>query len=131
MKVIGKIHPFLIYCLVSLSTLSETIFSAALPDLSIKLNADGGMAQLSSTSYYLGFAVGIFTLGRVSDLFGRRPVVLFGITVYIFAALALSYATSIEAFIVLRFVQAYGASVGSVVGQAMTRDSYKGWELFR
>lgn len=129
MKVIGKIHPFLIYCLVSLSTLSETIFSAALPDLSIKLNADGGMAQLSSTSYYLGFAVGIFTLGRVSDLFGRRPVVLFGITVYIFAALALSYATSIEAFIVLRFVQAYGASVGSVVGQAMTRDSYKGWEL--
>jgi len=29
----------------------------------------------------------------------------------------------------LRFLQAYGASVGSVVGQAMTRDSYRGWEL--
>ena len=34
-----------------------------------------------------------------------------------------------ETFIILRFLQAYGASVGSVVGQAMTRDSYRDWEL--
>ena len=41
----------------------------------------------------------------------------------------ISYSPNIETFISLRFLQAYGASVGSVVGQAMTRDSYRGWEL--
>lgn len=129
MKIIGKVHPFLLYCLVSLSTLSETIYSAALPDIADKLNTNGGIAQLSSTAYYIGFAVGIFTLGRVSDIFGRRPVVLFGIALYTIAALLVSYVPNIESFIFLRFIQAYGASVGSVVGQAMTRDSYQGWEL--
>jgi DHA1 family bicyclomycin/chloramphenicol resistance-like MFS transporter len=129
MKIIGRIPPLLIYMLVSLSTLTETIYSAALPDIAEKLHTSGGIAQLSTTAYYCGFAIGIFTLGRVSDIFGRKPVVLFGISFYAICALLISYSPNIETFICLRFLQAYGASVGSVVGQAMTRDSYKGWEL--
>jgi DHA1 family bicyclomycin/chloramphenicol resistance-like MFS transporter len=129
MKIVGRIPPILIYFLVSLSTLTETIYSAALPDIAKNLHTDGGIAQLSTTAYYCGFAIGIFTLGRISDIFGRRPVVLFGISFYTIAALMISYSPNIEAFIILRFLQAYGASVGSVVGQAMTRDSYRDWEL--
>jgi len=129
MKIIGRIPPILMYLLVSLSTLTETIYSAALPDIAEKLHTSGGIAQLSTTAYYCGFAIGIFTLGRVSDIFGRKPVVLFGISFYAICALLISYSPNIETFIALRFLQAYGASVGSVVGQAMTRDSYKGWEL--
>ncbi len=129
MKIVGRIPPILIYMVVSLSTLSETIYSAALPNVAESLNTTGGLVQFSTTIYYFGFAFGIFTLGRISDLFGRRPVVLFGIAFYAICSLLLSLAPGIEVFIILRFLQAYGASVGSVVGQAMTRDSYKGWEL--
>jgi Bcr/CflA subfamily drug resistance transporter len=129
MKIIGQIPPLLLYCLVSLSTLTETIYSAALPDITKGLNTDGGMAQLSTTVYYFGFALGIFTLGRVSDVFGRKPVVLFGISFYAVSSFLISFSVNIEMFIALRFFQAYGASVGSVIGQAMTRDSYRGWEL--
>ena len=100
-----------------------------LPEIAKSLNTGGGIAQLSTTAYYCGFAIGIFTLGRVSDIFGRKPVVLFGISFYSIAALLISYSPNIEIFISLRFLQAYGASVGSVVGQAMTRDSYRGGEL--
>lgn len=129
MRIVGRIPPILIYFLVSLSTLTETIYSAALPEIAHSLHTCGGIAQLSTTAYYCGFAIGIFTLGRVSDVFGRKPVVLFGISFYSFVALLISYSTNIETFIILRFLQAYGASVGSVAGQAMTRDSYRGWEL--
>lgn len=129
MKLVGRIPPILIYFLVSLSTLTETIYSAALPDIAKNLHTDGGIAQLSTTAYYCGFAIGIFTLGRVSDVLGRKPVVLFGISFYTITSFIISYSPNIETFIVLRFLQAYGASVGSVVGQAMTRDSYKDWEL--
>jgi len=129
MKVIGQIPPFLLYCLISLSTLTETIYSAALPEIADQLHTNGGIAQLSTTVYYIGFAVGIFTLGRISDIYGRRPIILFGISFYIFSTFLISLSTNIEFFIIMRGFQAYGASVGSVIAQSMARDSYKGWEL--
>ncbi len=129
MKVIGQIKPILLYFLISLSTLTETIYSAALPEIAEKLNTEGGIAQLSTTAYYIGFSIGIFTLGRVSDIYGRRPVVLFGISFYIISTFLISLSTNIEFFIMMRVFQAYGASVGSVIAQSMARDSYKGWEL--
>ncbi|NDE19335.1 MAG: Bcr/CflA family multidrug efflux MFS transporter, partial [Alphaproteobacteria bacterium] len=60
MKIVGRIPPILIYFLVSLSTLTETIYSAALPDIAKSLHTSGGIAQLSTTAYYCGFAIGIF-----------------------------------------------------------------------
>ncbi len=129
MKVIGQVPPFLLYCLISLSTLTETIYSAALPEIADQLHTNGGIAQLSTTAYYVGFAVGIFTLGRISDIYGRRPIILFGISFYIFSTFLISLSTNIEFFIIMRVFQAYGASVGSVIAQSMARDSYKGWEL--
>lgn len=129
MKVIGKVPPILLYCLISLSTLTETVYSAALPEIARQLNTDGSIAQSSTSAYYVGFALGIFTLGRISDIYGRKPVVIFGISFYIIATFLISKSTNIEMFILFRFTQAYGASVGSVIAQAMARDSYKGWEL--
>lgn len=129
MKVIGQIKPILLYFLISLSTLTETVYSAALPEIADALKTEGGIAQLSTTAYYIGFAFGIFTLGRVSDIYGRRPVVLFGISFYIISTFLISLSTNIEFFITMRVFQAYGASVGSVIAQSMARDSYKGWEL--
>jgi DHA1 family bicyclomycin/chloramphenicol resistance-like MFS transporter len=129
MKIVGRTPPILIYFLVSLSTLTETIYSAALPEIAKNLHTEGGIAQLSTTAYYCGFAIGIFTLGRISDILGRRPVIIFGICFYSISTLMISFSSNIEIFIILRFLQAYGASVGSVVGQAVTRDSYKGSEL--
>ena len=129
MKVIGKVPPILLYCLISLSTLTETVYSAALPEIAQQLNTDGSIAQSSTSAYYVGFALGIFTLGRISDIYGRKPVVIFGISFYIIATFLISKSTNIEMFILFRFTQAYGASVGSVIAQAMARDSYKGWEL--
>lgn len=129
MKRVGQIPPVLLYCLISMSTLTETIYSAALPDIAEKLHTDGGIAQFSTSVYYIGYAIGIFTLGRISDIYGRRPVVLGGIAFYIISTFFISLSESIEFFITMRFFQAYGASVGSVVAQSMTRDSYRGHEL--
>lgn len=129
MKVIGQIKPILLYFLISLSTLTETVYSAALPEIAEALKTEGGVAQLSTTAYYIGFALGVFTLGRISDIYGRRPVVLFGISFYIISTFLISLSTNIEFFITMRVFQAYGASVGSVIAQSMARDSYKGWEL--
>lgn len=129
MKIIAKIPPVLLYCVISLSTFTETIYSAALPSIAELFESDGGTVQLASSSYFFGFAIGILTLGRISDIYGRRPVMLAGLIIYIFISLSISFCEDIYSFIILRFFQAYGASVGSVIAQSMARDSYKGWEL--
>ncbi len=129
MKIIGQVSPILLYLLISLSTFAETMYFVALPKIADQLNADGGIAQLSTTAYYIGFAVGVFSLGTISDFLGRRPIILFGIFFNIISIFLITLSTNIEFLIALRFLQAYGASVGSVIAQAMARDSYKGREL--
>src|SRR5688500_12808970 len=129
MKIISKIPPWMLLCLFCLSISTETASSAALPSIAEYFGVEGGVAQLSSSAYFLGISCGILSLGRISDIFGRRTVVLYGISCYIVATLFIVSIENIRWLIFLRFFQAFGASVGSVVAQAMARDSYKGHEL--
>lgn len=126
---LGPIPPILLYSLCCISVLTETICAVAFPKITHYMSVSGSAVQLSTTAYYIGFSLGIFTLGRLSDLYGRRIIVLLGLSFYILATLAASQSTNIESFIFWRFLQAYGASIGSVIAQAMARDSYKDAEL--
>lgn len=123
------IQPWILFCLFSLSQSTESIYSTSLLAIRQEFGVDPGIAQVSSSAYFLGFAIGIFTLGRISDLYGRKPVVLFGMGLYGTVAAACALTHDIHVLIFLRFIQAIGASVGSVVAQAMARDSYQGSDL--
>ncbi|MDF2965442.1 MAG: bcr1 [Rickettsiaceae bacterium] len=129
MKVIAKVPIWLLIILFGLSHTSETVISIALPSLAQHLSVTDNMVQLSSSIYFFGFALGIFFWGRVSDLIGRRPIMLTGLCLYLITTMACLYVSYIEAFLIIRFLQAFGASVASVGCQAMTRDSYQGHEL--
>ncbi|MFY9590080.1 Bcr/CflA family efflux MFS transporter [Rickettsia endosymbiont of Halotydeus destructor] len=129
MKIIAKIPPWMLLYLFVLSPTSETMYTAGLPSLSAFFNISGSTAQITSTLYFLGFAFGILSLGRLSDIYGRRPIVLLGLLIYIISSITSTLAVNIEMLMIARFAQAFGASVGSVIGQAMARDSYQGSEL--
>ncbi|MHA1568856.1 MAG: multidrug effflux MFS transporter, partial [Alphaproteobacteria bacterium] len=64
--------------------------------------------------------------GPVSDRFGRRPVLLWGIGVYILGSLICLAAPGIEVLIAGRVVQAVGGCAGIVLGRAMIRDIHDG-----
>ncbi|RYE06560.1 MAG: Bcr/CflA family efflux MFS transporter [Rickettsiaceae bacterium] len=129
MKVISRAPIWILFFLSVLSSFTENSCSSAMPEIAKSLAAPEALVQLSSTIYFFGFALGILSLGRVSDIFGRKPVVLFGIGLYIIASFLIIFVNNIEILFFLRFIQAFGASVGSVVGQAIARDSYNGKEL--
>ncbi len=100
-----------------------------LPSLTKYFGIDGGITQITSTLYFLGFALDILSLGRLSDIYGRRPIALLGLFIYVVSSIISIFAVNIEMLMIARFVQAFGVSVGSVIGQAMARDSYQGSEL--
>src|SRR6201999_3985068 len=60
----------------------------------------------------------------LSDRFGRRPVMLAGLTLAVLASFAALAATSIAGLIVARTAQAFGATTGVVIGRAVIRDLY-------
>ena len=117
---------FLFIILVGFPQISETIYTPSLPDIANHLNASSNMIQLTLSIYFLGFAFGVFCWGRLSDAIGRRPAMLWGIVVYGVGSLGCYLSGSVEWLLVSRFIQAFGASTGSVVTQTILRESVDG-----
>lgn len=124
-----NVSPNLLRSLFFLSIGTENMYSAALPFISEDLCASPNIVQTSSTVYFIGFSLGIISLGIFSDKYGRKPVLLSGLCVYVVSSFLCFFILSVPQLLFLRFFQAFGASVASVIGQAIARDSYRGFEL--
>lgn len=90
-------------------------------------------AQMQQTlSLYL-FTLALMTLfhGTLSDSFGRKPVILASLVLYVVAAVGCALATSLPQLLFWRAVQGLAAGAGIIVGRAIIRDSFSGHEAQR
>ncbi|MEM7425405.1 MAG: multidrug effflux MFS transporter [Pseudomonadota bacterium] len=111
--------------LIAISTigpLAMNIFVPSIPGLMHEFSVSSGTVQLTLTIYLAGLAVSQLFYGPLSDRFGRRPVLLWGLALYVVSSGICSLATSIEALTVARFVQAIGGASGMVLSRAIVRD---------
>ena len=115
----------LLMAMTAIGPATLNILVPALPGLITRLATDAGTVQLTLSLYLLSLAAAQLLLGPLSDRFGRRPVVLAGLTLNVLASLAAIAAASIETLIAARIVQAIGASTGIVIGRAIIRDLYE------
>ena len=110
--------------LVALSALGMDMFLPAVPVIAQAFGAVPGAAQFSVTGYLLGLAVGQLVWGPVSDRFGRKPVLLAGLSLFLAAAVGGALADSVYTVGVLRIFQGVGMSSGPVVARSIVRDLY-------
>ena len=104
----------------------------ALPRIGAELSPDApNRAQLIVTSFVAGLGFGTLLTGPASDRFGRKPVMLAGIAVYILGAVLAALAPSLELLLLARFVQGLGGAGPRVVAIALVRDLYSGREMAR
>lgn len=104
----------------------------ALPDIGAELSpADLNRAQLILTSFVLGMGLGTFFTGPLSDAFGRRPVLIGGVIIYIIGSVIAWAAQSLEIMLAARVLQGLGAAGPRVVAMAMIRDLYAGPNMAR
>lgn len=106
--------------------ISETIYSPSLPDISHALNTSNSAVQLTLSIYFIGFAIGVFCWGWLSDFIGRRPAMLGGLFFYGIGCFMCFYAETISFLLVSRFIQAFGAATGSIITQTILRESVSG-----
>jgi DHA1 family bicyclomycin/chloramphenicol resistance-like MFS transporter len=114
----------LVVALTSLGPLSTDFYLPALPAIARALHTDSAGVQLTLSVYLLGFGAGQLLVGPLSDRFGRRPVMLWGMLVFLLSSVACVLAGSLATLVAARLVQAFGACVGPVLGRAVVRDLY-------
>jgi DHA1 family bicyclomycin/chloramphenicol resistance-like MFS transporter len=108
----------------ALLPLSTDLYLASLPGLRRAFGIGVAEVQLTLSVFIAAFALSQLAYGPLSDRYGRRPVLLAGIAIYLFATIACAAAQSIEQLLVARFFQAVGACSGQVIGRAIVRDVY-------
>ncbi|MEK4463332.1 multidrug effflux MFS transporter [Paenibacillus sp. FSL H8-0315] len=116
----------LMIVLVAFPQISETIYTPSLPDIAVALGATNSYVQLTLSIYFIGFALGVFSWGWLSDFIGRRSSMLAGLLVYGMGSLMCFYSESIHLLLVSRFIQAFGAATGSIITQTILRESVSG-----
>lgn len=86
------------------------------------------MVNLTLSSYFVTYAVGLLFWGPLSEKFGRKPILFLGITGYIIASIFCAMAGSIEQLIGARVIQAFAGSAITVVATAIVKDLFDGRE---
>ncbi len=109
---------------VALDPLSIDTALPALPAMAEGLAAPLSDIQLSLSLFVLGMAAGQLFHGPASDRFGRRPVMLAALVLYILASAALALAPGVAVLIAARVVQGFAAAATQTVSRAVIRDRF-------
>ncbi len=96
----------------------------SLPLLAAVFAAPAGTVQLVLTLFLAGIAAGQLVYGPVSDRFGRRPVLIAGLVLFLIGTAICALAWSLPVLIVGRVVQACGGCAGMVLSRAIVRDLF-------
>ena len=115
---------FILALLMGIQPVTTDLYLPALPALAEGFGASMAQAQYTLSALLLAFGVSQLIWGPLSDRFGRKPILLAGLSLYSMAAVGAAWADSIQLLITWRILQ--GLSMGAVVmcGRALVRDLY-------
>ncbi|UYO73149.1 multidrug effflux MFS transporter [Halomonas qinghailakensis] len=106
----------------ALGPLATDMYLPAMPAMADALNTGPDRIQLTLSLYMAGFALAQLLCGPISDRFGRRPVMIAGLSLFLAASLLCAWAPNVEWLLVGRFLQAFGGAAGPVLARAAVRD---------
>ena len=92
------------------------------------LNTNQAMVNLTLSLYFVAYAIGLLFLGPLSEKFGRKPILMFGLVIYVLGSLFCALSNSVEMLIFVRLIQAFGGSAVTVVAKTIVKDLYDGRE---
>jgi len=117
--------------LAAFGPMSIDMYLPSLPTIAQDFAVPVSAVQLTLSAFFLGFAGGQLLYGPLSDRFGRRPVLLVGISLYVVSSLLCAFSTGVGAMAAARVVQALGGGAGSVTARAIVRDLFDGNQAAR
>lgn len=135
----GTVYPngkgyyiFLVAYLVGLSAFGSFVndmYLPSLPEMTRYFGCSVSTVQLGLTMGMIGLGLGQLILGPVSDKYGRKPVLICAMIVFMIGAVASVFSPTIHFFLGCRLVQGLGASGGYFLARTIPADIYQGRPL--
>jgi MFS transporter, DHA1 family, multidrug resistance protein len=113
-------------CVMALTSLATSMMLAVLAEIGKTFGVDVTVTQSVLTTFFVGFSIGQFIVGPISDRYGRRPVLLACLALYLVASVLCVVSPTLETLLVARFMQGLGAAAPRVVTLSIVRDCYSG-----
>ncbi|TMI65023.1 MAG: multidrug effflux MFS transporter [Bacteroidetes bacterium] len=110
--------------LTAIGPFSIDMYLPAFPDIAKGLNASVAQVTLSLSSFFIGISAGQLLYGPLLERFGRKKPLYAGLIIYLLASVGCALATSVNALILFRFLEALGGCAGLVTARAMVRDLF-------
>ncbi len=107
------------------------MYLPAIPLLQERWQQPLAVVNLTLVGFFISYCFFLLIYGPVSDRFGRRRPLLFGIALFIFASLLCSLSDSVHALIAARVLQAAGAAAAASLAMAISKDVYRSEERAR
>lgn len=106
-----------------MAAIEATIVATAMPAIVAELG-DFSLYSWVFSSYLLMNAVTVLIYGKLSDLYGRKPVLTFGIVIFLIGSILCGFAPSMEWLIFFRFIQGFGAGAVMPIASTIVGDIY-------
>lgn len=114
----------LITACLMMQPLSTDFYLASLPGLATYFQVPVATVQLTLSLFVMGFGGAQLIVGPLSDRFGRRPILIGGLSLYAVASVLCGVAPSMDLLITARFLQSLGCCCAVVIARAIVRDAY-------
>jgi DHA1 family bicyclomycin/chloramphenicol resistance-like MFS transporter len=121
----------LLACLAALGALSTNIILPSFPAMAADLGVTARELGVTVSGFLLAFALGQIVVGPLSDRYGRKPLVLGGLVLFVTGSIVAASGDSLELVVAGRVIQALGVCAASVLSRAIARDLFDGALLGR
>ncbi len=120
----GLFFAFALAAISFVGPLAVHLFMPVIPAVKAALHLSSSLAQLTFSIALFGMAFSTLFYGSLSDRYGRRPVLLSGLALFLAGSAISAFAVSVSTLILGRLVQAIGAGCGITLGRAIAQDVY-------
>ena len=115
----------LLGALTTVGPFTTDTYLPSMPAIRAHFGVDMASVQMTLSLAFFGGAIGQLFFGPLSDRFGRRPVLIGGLTLYVGASIGCLMAQTIDQLILARFLQSFGSIAAPVLARAMVRDLHE------
>jgi len=127
----GRTFVFALALTALVTPLAVHLFFPVIPAVKVALGLTDAHAQLTFSIALFGMAFATLFYGALSDRYGRRPVLLSGLTLFLFGSAVSAFAETANALVLGRFVQAIGAGCAMTLVRAIARDAFRAEQLIK
>lgn len=114
-----------------LGFLATDMYLPAFAAIQSDLQTPASAVSASLSLFLAGFAIAQLLWGPLSDRYGRKPILLLGLSIFALGSLGMLWVESATGLLVLRFIQAVGVCAATVIWQALVTDYYPSHKINR